>query len=130
MTVYTTAHSGVHFTPVNYLEGSPSVETVNMVRIRQVLQFLAIWERRTNFNCSYKHGTTSSVTSFAQSNQVCELDYQPQYGKLLASLKNHRSRSADQRQVDLWKYKGDVVIRKYPYDPNNPYYFTTLDIPL
>jgi primary-amine oxidase len=36
MTVFTTAHSGVHFTPVNYLEGSPSVETVNMVRIRQV----------------------------------------------------------------------------------------------
>ena len=36
MTVFTTAHSGVHFTPVNYFEGSPSVETVNMVRIRQV----------------------------------------------------------------------------------------------
>jgi primary-amine oxidase len=93
MTVFTTAHSGVHFSPVNYLEGNPSVETVNMVRI------------------SYKDGNTSSVVSFASSNQVCELDYKPQ-------------------SVDLWDYKGDVVVRKYPYDPQNPYYFTTLDIPI
>jgi primary-amine oxidase len=97
MTVYTTAHSGVHFTPVNYLEGSPSVETVNMVRIRQALSFPAIRESRTDFHYSYKNGTTSSVTSFAQSNQVCELDYQPQYGKLLASLVDHRSKSANLR---------------------------------
>jgi primary-amine oxidase len=93
MTVFTTAHSGVHFSPVNYLEGNPSVETVNMVRI------------------GYKDGNTSSVVSFASSNQVCELDFKPQ-------------------SVDLWDYKGDVVVRKYPYDPQNPYYFTTLDIPI
>jgi primary-amine oxidase len=93
MTVFTTAHSGVHFSPVNYHEGSPSVETVNMVRI------------------VYKNGTTSSVLPFASSDYTCELDYKPQH-------------------VDLWNYKGDVVVRKYPYDPSNPYYFTTLDIPL
>jgi primary-amine oxidase len=93
MTVFTTAHSGVHFTPVNYHEGNPSVETVNMVRI------------------SYKNGTTSSVKAFASSNTTCEVDYKPLH-------------------VDLWKYTGDVVVRKYPYDPQNPYYFTTGDIPI
>jgi primary-amine oxidase len=88
MTVYTTAHSGVQFIPVNYHEGNPSVETVNMVRI------------------GYKNGNTSSVVSFAPSNEVCELDFKP-------------------HNVDLWDYKGDVVVRKYPYDPQNPYYSTS-----
>jgi primary-amine oxidase len=49
---------------------------------------------------------TSSVVSFASSNEVCELDFKPPY-------------------VDLWEYKGDVVVRKYPYDPQNPYYSTS-----
>ncbi|KAH8731081.1 copper amine oxidase [Phaeosphaeriaceae sp. PMI808] len=93
MTVYTTAHTGVHFSPVNYHEGNPSVETVNMVRI------------------DYKNGVTSSVTSFLASNTTCEVDYKPHF-------------------VDLWKYKGDVVVRKYPYDPSNPFYFTTLKVPI
>lgn len=93
MTVFTTAHSGIKFAPVNYLEGNPSVETVNMVRI------------------NYSNGNTSQVISFAASNQTCGLDYKPQF-------------------TDLWQYKGDVVVRKYPYDPQNPYYFTTLSIPL
>jgi primary-amine oxidase len=93
MTVFTTAHSGVHFAPINYFEGNPSVDTVNMVRI------------------NYSNGTTSNVVSFSSSNRTCELEYKPQH-------------------VDLWKYTGDVVVRKYPYDPSNPYYYTTVDIPL
>ena len=83
MTVFTTAHSGVKFVPVNYHMGSPTVETVNMVRI------------------NYEKGKTTKVLSFAASNATCGLNYEP-----------------------------DVVVRKYPYDPTNPYYDTTLSIPL
>jgi primary-amine oxidase len=28
-------------------------------------------------------------------------------------------------EADLWNYRGDVVVRKYPFDPNNPYYGTS-----
>jgi primary-amine oxidase len=27
-------------------------------------------------------------------------------------------------EEDLWNYKGDVVVRKFPYSPNDPYYET------
>jgi primary-amine oxidase len=27
-------------------------------------------------------------------------------------------------EEDLWDYKGDVVVRKFPYSPNDPYYET------
>lgn len=28
------------------------------------------------------------------------------------------------QEAELWDYKGDVVVRKFPYDPDDPYYET------
>lgn len=104
-TVFTTAHSGVQFMPLNYYDTDISHETVNMVRI------------------NYKDGNVSSVKTFGQQQAVCSVDLAKQ-------------------DPDLYSYKGDVVIRKFPYgkrkrmirvavlcpdfciDPNDPYFET------
>lgn len=86
-TVFTTAHSGVQFMPLNYLLGDPSRETVNQVRI------------------DYNDGNVSAVKTFGQKDQTCAYDLEP-------------------TEPDLWDYKGDVVVRKFPFDPNDPYYKT------
>ncbi|KAL4959101.1 copper amine oxidase [Aspergillus stella-maris] len=49
-TVFTTAHSGVQFMPLNYLPGDPSRETVNMVRV------------------DYSNGAATAVKTFGQHN--------------------------------------------------------------
>ncbi|KAL4807301.1 copper amine oxidase [Aspergillus unguis] len=89
-TVFTTAHSGVHFMPLNYLLGDPSRETINMVRI------------------NYANGSTTDVETFGQSTETCNLQ--------LTSVESV-----------LWGYQGDVVVRKFPYDPNDPFYETDAD---
>jgi primary-amine oxidase len=86
-TVFTTAHSGIQFTPSNYFSIDQSRQTVNMVRI------------------DYDNGTTTEVDTFGQKDGTCSLDFEP-------------------AEPDLYGYTGDVVIRKFPYDPNNPYYET------
>lgn len=86
-TVFTTAHSGIQFMPLNYMEEDPSRQTVNQVRI------------------DYNDGNVSAVDTFGQKDQVCELEFEP-------------------TEPDLWSYVGDVVVRKFPYDPNDPYYET------
>lgn len=54
----------------------------------------------------YDNGTTSLVETFGQKDDTaCALDFEP-------------------AEPDLYGYTGDVVIRKFPYDPNNPYYDT------
>ncbi|KAJ5587639.1 uncharacterized protein N7459_003404 [Penicillium hispanicum] len=83
-TVFTTAHSGVQFMPLNYLLGDPSRETVNMVRV------------------DYDDGNVSAVVTFGQHDDQCGLDFTP-------------------KEASLWDYVGDVVVRKFPYDPNDPY---------
>ncbi|KAJ5678298.1 membrane copper amine oxidase [Penicillium maclennaniae] len=82
--VFTTAHSGVQFMPLNFLLGDPGRETVNMVRIY------------------YDDGNVSAVQTFGQHGDTCELDFTP-------------------AEFSLWDYVGDVVVRKFPYDPNDPY---------
>ncbi|KAL4749209.1 hypothetical protein BDW72DRAFT_195030 [Aspergillus terricola var. indicus] len=89
-TVFTTAHSGVAFTPLNYLPGDPSRETVNMVRV------------------DYSDGAATAVRTFGQSNETCSVVLQPV-------------------EDELWSYQGDVVVRKFPYDPNDPFYETDSD---
>ncbi|KAK4540507.1 hypothetical protein LTR36_009145 [Oleoguttula mirabilis] len=86
-TVFTTAHSGVQFMPLNYYGTDISHETVNMVRL------------------NYNDGNVSKVTTFGQQQAVCSVDLAKQ-------------------DPDLYSYKGDVVIRKFPYDPNDPYFET------
>ncbi|KAJ5745952.1 membrane copper amine oxidase [Penicillium odoratum] len=86
-TVFTTAHSGVQFMPLNYLLGDPSRETVNMVRV------------------VYDDGNVSAVHTFGQHDDQCTLDFTP-------------------AESSLWDYVGDVVVRKFPYDPNDPYFDT------
>jgi len=86
-TVFTTAHSGVQFMPVNYLLGDPSRETVNQVRI------------------NYVDGNVTSLETFGQKDAICQLNFEPV-------------------EPDLSQYHGDVVIRKFPFDPNNPYFET------
>lgn len=54
---------------------------------------------------NYNDGDVSEVISFGSSEDTCELRYEPVF-------------------VDLWDYKGDVVVRKLPYSPNDPYYET------
>ncbi|OIW28159.1 membrane copper amine oxidase [Coniochaeta ligniaria NRRL 30616] len=54
----------------------------------------------------YDNGTTTLVDTFGQKNdEACALDFEP-------------------AEPDLYSYTGDVVIRKFPYDPNNPYFET------
>ncbi|KAG9521807.1 putative membrane copper amine oxidase, partial [Aureobasidium melanogenum] len=86
-TVFSTAHAGLSFSPLNYLDGDPSRQTVNQVRI------------------DYGGGNVSAVKTFGQEQGSCAVEYSPV-------------------EVDLWGYKGDVVVRKFPFDPNNPYYET------
>ena len=86
-TVFTTAHSGLQFMPLNYLLEDPSRQTVNMVRV------------------NYNNGNVSEVETFGQKDQECEVDFIP-------------------FEEDFWDYKGDVVVRKFPFDPNDPYYET------
>ncbi|KAK0820778.1 hypothetical protein LTR75_001364 [Friedmanniomyces endolithicus] len=86
-TVFTTAHSGVHFMPLNYYAGDISRQTVNMIRI------------------NYDNGTVSEVETFGQQEALCEVDLAKE-------------------EFDPFSYTGDVVIRKFPYDPNDPYFET------
>lgn len=53
------------------------------------------------------NGTVTDVDTFGQkqTSGTCEIDYTAQ-------------------EADLWGYTGDVVVRKFPYDPNDPYYET------
>lgn len=55
----------------------------------------------------YSNGNTSAVELFGQKveSESCEINYAP-------------------GEADLWGYTGDVVVRKFPYDPNNPYFET------
>lgn len=56
---------------------------------------------------NYADGIVSAVETFGQKDTAgtCEVDFNAQ-------------------EADLWDYKGDVVVRKFPYDPNDPYYET------
>jgi primary-amine oxidase len=54
---------------------------------------------------SYGNGTAAEVQTFGQRADAGELNFTP--------IEN-----------DLWEYKGDVVVRKFPYDPNDPFYET------
>ena len=81
-TVFTTAHSGVQFMPLNYYHEDISRESANMVRI------------------NYHAGNVSEVETFGQNEAVCSVD--------LALT-----------DPDLFRYTGDVVIRKFPYGTYN-----------
>jgi primary-amine oxidase len=54
---------------------------------------------------TYGDGKTSDVINFGSYDDTCELAYEPVF-------------------PDLWEYKGDVVVRKFPYLPDEPYYQT------
>ncbi|KAI6922463.1 putative membrane copper amine oxidase, partial [Hortaea werneckii] len=86
-TVFTTAHSGIQFMPLNYFDTDISKQTVNMVRI------------------NYNGGNVSKVKTFGQEEATCFVDLSEQ-------------------EPDLSDYQGDVVIRKFPYNPNDPYFET------
>lgn len=87
-TVFTTAHSGLQIMPLNYLDGSPVKDTVNMVRV------------------DYGDGNLSTVVSFGQGSPECGVV------------------DLEELVPDLTSYLGDSVVRKFPYDPNDPYYET------
>jgi primary-amine oxidase len=53
----------------------------------------------------YKKGKVSEVELFGQGSAACPVDYAPV-------------------KTDYFAYTGDVVVRKFPYDPNNPYFET------
>ncbi|KAH7000475.1 copper amine oxidase [Ilyonectria destructans] len=54
---------------------------------------------------NYKDGDATDVIHFGAYDGTCDLDYEPAF-------------------VDLWEYKGDVVVRKFPYSPDDLYYET------
>lgn len=86
-TVFTAAHSGIQFTPHNYLLGDPSKETVNMVRL------------------AYEGGSANVETYGQGEGDTCALEYSPVEGHLEG-------------------YIGDVVIRKFPFNPNELFFQT------
>ncbi len=53
----------------------------------------------------YHNGNVSEVDTFGQKDDTCTLDFEP-------------------AEPDLYSYKGDVVVRKFPYDPDEWYYET------
>ncbi|KAL4924490.1 copper amine oxidase [Aspergillus undulatus] len=53
----------------------------------------------------YADGAATAVETFGQSNETCKIKLSP---------------IAD----ELWSYQGDVIVRKFPYDPNDPFYET------
>lgn len=57
----------------------------------------------------YGGGKISNVTTFKQQSETCPLNYKPV-------------------EFNLADYKGDVVVRKFPYSPNDPFY-ETLGVP-
>ncbi|KAK3989769.1 putative copper amine oxidase [Cladorrhinum sp. PSN332] len=95
-TVMTTAHSGIQFMPSNYFEGDQSRKTVNQIRI------------------NYADGAATNVETFGQ------FDMTKSDGSCSATCK------LDFTPVDpaFGRYAGDVVTRKFPFDPNNPYFET------
>ncbi|KAK6066824.1 Primary amine oxidase, lung isozyme [Seiridium cupressi] len=54
---------------------------------------------------NYANGAAADVQTFGQQDVSSDLQFTP-------------------IEHDLWQYKGDVVVRKFPYDPNDPYYET------
>ncbi|KAJ2906807.1 hypothetical protein MKZ38_010798 [Zalerion maritima] len=54
---------------------------------------------------NYDDGEATEVATFGSGGDTCELNYEP-------------------AAVDLWEYVGDVVVRKFPYLPDDPYYET------
>ncbi|KAI1868056.1 uncharacterized protein JN550_006544 [Neoarthrinium moseri] len=54
---------------------------------------------------NYSNGTATDVATFGQKDDTCELNFTP-------------------AEFNAWNYHGDVVVRKFPYDPNSPYYET------
>ncbi|KAG4421066.1 hypothetical protein IFR04_005829 [Cadophora malorum] len=87
-TVFTTAHSSLVLSPLNYLLGSPTRETVNMVKLL------------------YGGDEGTTVETFGQGTAECAVP------------------SVQGLMPDLTQYVGDQVIRKFPYDPNHPYFET------
>ncbi|KAK4208151.1 copper amine oxidase [Rhypophila decipiens] len=74
--------------------------------------FLSDVSRRTvhQIRIDYEDGVTSHVEEFnkftsADNITTCKLDYTP-------VKTNH------------WNYTGDIVVRKFPFDPNNPFFDT------
>lgn len=53
----------------------------------------------------YGGGNASTVETFGQKDDTCALNFTPV-------------------EPDLVGYKGDVVIRKFPFDPNDPFFET------
>lgn len=87
-TVFTTAHAGVMFEPVNFHLQNPSKQTVHAVRV------------------SYDDGDIKDIETYGVKAPSC--DY---------NLENVHP--------DLSTYRGDVVIRKFPYDPNVRLYYSS-----
>ena len=54
---------------------------------------------------NYNDGNVSQIATFGQQEPTCSVN--------MAAI-----------EPNLYDYKGDVVIRKFPYDPNDPYYET------
>lgn len=105
-TVFTTAHSGVWIMPLNYLLGDPSRQTVNMVRI----DYDAGAAGAGGLGGGEESGSGANtprakVTTFGQGTAGCSLNF-------------------TKAEADLQRYVGDVVVRKFPYSPNDPYYET------
>lgn len=70
--------------------------------------YFAIDQSRQTVNqvrINYHNGNTTAVETFGQKDVDCAVDFEP-------------------AEVDLWGYTGDVVVRKFPYDPNDPYFET------
>ncbi|KAF2088297.1 membrane copper amine oxidase [Saccharata proteae CBS 121410] len=94
-TVFTTAHSGLQIMPLNYLPNDPSRATVNQVRL--------------DYGSTISNITGSQVDTFGQIPPTCALDF---------------ATEAEEERKRLEGYRGDVVIRKFPFDPNDPWWET------
>ncbi|KZT51209.1 amine oxidase [Calocera cornea HHB12733] len=88
-TVFSTAYGGFILSPLNYLPGDPSRQTIQQARI------------------NYHSGNVTEVVTFGSETiqPECSVDLRDAF-------------------TDLWNYTGDVVVRKFPYDPNDPFFNT------
>jgi len=104
--------------PQHHIPHSGDIPNTVMTTAHSSLQFTphnyfgSDQSRRTvnQVRIDYADGSATSVRAFGSSNTAsgngtCALSHEPV-------------------RANLWTYSGDIVVRKFPFDPNNPYYET------
>jgi len=119
----------VHHPPVNFakfLDGESLDQTDVVVWVNLGMHHVPTTGDLPNTVTSTAHAGLRLVPSnyfegdtSRRSRNTVRIDYGR--GAVLAVEKSDRAQVCE---ADFWNYRGDLSVRKYPFDPNNPYYET------